>query len=254
MASPLHVARVTYNQISPVYLTFGTNTYSQLLIEVTKVTPKDEPPAKAICYVTSPRTTFFTVGRHPSTNIQMPLDAKSVSAKHLAFERVTDGGWKVMDNSTFGTVLYSTWRMKKGDVSMVVPGMQLKIGAKKGEEYRLVIKVLKQGATATTESSGLSTLRQDVTAAEPKLEQQANIFISQPNIIKTCDLVLAARGSGFESVYAAVWNLVMLTESEHLDAYMTAVVALKAVADEESGGVASQAISGDLAELYLGAY
>ena len=180
----------------------------------------------------------------------------SVSAKHLAFERVTNGGWKVMDNSTFGTVLYSTWRMKKGDVSVVVPGMQLKIGAKKatGGEYRLVIKVLKQGATATTESSGLSTLRQDVAAAEPKLEQQANIFISQPNIIKTCDLVLAAQGSGFESVYAALWNLVMLTESEHLDAYMTAVVALKAVADEESGGVASQAISGDLAELYLGAY
>ena len=48
-------------------------------------------------------------------------------------------------------------------------------------------------------------------------------FCSQKNIVRTCDAVLAASSSGFEGVYAAVWNLIVMTAGDELQMYIQTV-------------------------------
>ena len=77
-------------------------------------------------------------------------------------------------------------------------------------------------------------------------------FCSRKGVIRTCDAVLAASSSGFDAVYAAVWNLVVLTAGDELEIYIQAVRPLKMAAEEGPGrGKAKQIVSFDLAELYL---
>ena len=94
--------------------------------------------------------------------------------------------------------------------------------------------------------------RTEVSEAKDKLAVHIDVFCSQKNIIKTCDAVMAASSSGFEGVYLAVWNLIVLVEGDHLDLYVKTVRPLKLRAESGPGrGQAKQMVVSDLAELYV---
>ena len=77
-------------------------------------------------------------------------------------------------------------------------------------------------------------------------------FCHRQDIIRTCDAVLAASSSGFEGVYAAVWNLIVLTAGEELEIYIQTARSMKMAAEEGPGrGKAKQIVSFDLGDLYL---
>ena len=98
----------------------------------------------------------------------------------------------------------------------------------------------------------IAKFRTEVSEAQPKLSAAIDAFCSQKGIIKTCDAVLAASGSGFEGVYLAVWNLVVLVEGSQLEVYIETVRPLKMAAEDGPGrGQAKQMVSSDLAELYI---
>ena len=65
-------------------------------------------------WATGPKAKNFYVGRSDECQVKMPTAGSSISGKHLEFTRHVDGGWTVMDNSTFGTLLCGDWPLRKG--------------------------------------------------------------------------------------------------------------------------------------------
>ena len=106
--------------------------------------------------------------------------------------------------------------------------------------------------SAAIESGPIGKFKAEVSKAQPKLLKHVEAFISQKDIIKTCDAVLAASGSGFEGVYLAVWNLISLVEGDQLELYVDVVQPLLLRAEDGPGrGQARQTVYLDLAKLYI---
>ena len=70
--------------------------------------------AKGRKWATGPKAKSFFVGRSEECQIKMPTAGSSISGKHLEFQKHIDGGWTVMDNSTFGTLVCGDWPLRKG--------------------------------------------------------------------------------------------------------------------------------------------
>ena len=105
------------------------------------------------------------------------------------------------------------------------------------------------------ESGPVAKFKAQVSEAQPKLMKLVDAFTSQNGIITTCDAVLAASGSGFEGVYLAVWNLIVLVEGDQIDLYVDVVQPLTIRAEDGPGrGQARQTVFLDVAELCMHAY
>ena len=82
------------------------------------------------------------VGRTKECELRIPNEMQTISATHLHFECEVDVGWTVMDTSTFGTILYQNWPLKKEKRVLVVPGLKLTIG-RHHEKISFVVKFKK---------------------------------------------------------------------------------------------------------------
>mmetsp|Transcript_24767 Transcript_24767/g.66818 ORF Transcript_24767/g.66818 Transcript_24767/m.66818 type:complete len:257 (+) Transcript_24767:38-808(+) len=114
---------------------FNSKKLEHLLIEVI------DGDAKGRKWATGPKAKSFYVGRSEECPVKMPTAGSSISGKHLEFQKHIDGGWTVMDNSTFGTLVCGDWPLRKGKKCLVVPGMTLEIG-KEHQMQKLIIKTL----------------------------------------------------------------------------------------------------------------
>ena len=98
----------------------------------------------------------------------------------------------------------------------------------------------------------IGKFKAELGSSRTDLEAHAEAFCYQKGIIKICDAVLAASGSGFEGVYLAVWNLIVLVEGGQLELYIQTVRSLNLRAEDGPGrGRAKQKVKDDVSTLYI---
>jgi len=97
-----------------------------------------------------------------------------------------------------------------------------------------VTKVMGSLGKVTAENE-VEKLQDFVNTMWDNLVDEVDDYCTQDGIIGTCDEVLAASGQGFEGMYRAVWNLVLLVEDGQLDLYLNTIRSLKLAAEESPG-------------------